>query len=762
MKKTKLALVLALGLVSLGLTSPALAKSNNKSDGFDYVANSNNILNLGESDSSKSKGSDKKTYGPDVPDDIKKKNEAEKKEKSSGTDSSTTKTDDKSGDKKQPIVGPDPERDKATPSKLNEDKPTVVQSATDSDDNKSETEEKHDTNIAITYEDMGKKKLSSFGSKVYFPKKFLNMDAQTNYLINTVISIPFWITKQIFWLASMVYEFIQSGNNTNLDSYLTTIVTTSANVFSNLLTTGLLSLAGLIMVMYAYSRHVQGGNFFTSLGRSVFVYLAILLFYSNINGAYVVQKVYNNTNSLTNELTASMVGSTQSYQTSDGVLDLYFRQAIWKPYVYMNTDVKEMKTDGTFTSNDSKVTTDTLKELLDYKSGDDKFKFNDKKTIDKFVGDEKKPKVPRMQNAWGDKFLYGFISMFDAVGMGIIIILMAIISFILKMVFFLLLILSPFIFLLAIFPPFENMFYRFVKSSIVVEVSASAVNFLTVFILYFYMILTNVTEKMFPNYFASTTMKIVVLIVAYWKRDWLISHFQFNGAESFMRGLGYNFGNVGMRRLNRSFRRMNQGSSGRFRNYGRKSMSRLSMMRQMATGAVKHGTSSVFNRGVQGVDNAYLKAKGKYLSYKNGWSDETGQEVAKYRRKVGMQRLSDTKDKIRNTRDRAMANVYGYAGQGMKKGQARDEVLSRANKYRNGVVQKPKANIQKPKANIQKSKANIQKPKVPNQKMQNQQTKERLLKQRKERQDVKKPKSGFKRYKVNEKNVKEQLKRNRR
>lgn len=43
-----------------------------------------------------------------------------------------------------------------------------------------------------------------------------------------------------------------------LDSYLTTIVT-SANVFSNLLTTGY-SLAGLIM-MYAYSRHVQGGNF---------------------------------------------------------------------------------------------------------------------------------------------------------------------------------------------------------------------------------------------------------------------------------------------------------------------------------------------------------------------------------------------------------------------------------------------------------------------------------------------------------------------
>lgn len=748
MKKTKLALVLALGLVSLGLTSPVLAKSNNKSDGFDYVANSNNILKLGESNSSKSKESDKKTYGPDVPDDIKKKNEAEKNENSSSSDGSSSSSDKQSSEDKEPIVGPDPERDKATPSKMNENESSVVQSVSDSDDNKSETEEKHDTNIAITYEDMGKKKLSSFGSKVYFPKKFLNMDAQTNYLINTVISIPFWITKQIFWLASMVYEFIQAGNNTNLDSYLTTIVTTSANVFSNLLTTGLLSLAGLIMVLYAYSRHVQGGNFFTSLGRSVFVYLAILLFYSNINGAYVVQKVYNNTNSLTSELTASMVGTTQPYQSSDGVLDLYFRQAIWKPYVYMNTDVKEMKTDGTFTSNDSNVKTDSLKELLDYKSGDDKFKFNDNKTIDKFVGDEKEPKVPRMQNAWGDKFLYGFISMFDAIGMGIIIILMAIISFILKMVFFLLLILSPFIFLLAIFPPFENMFYRFIKSAITVEVSASAVNFLTVFILYFYMILTNVTEKMFPNYFASTTMKIVVLIVAYWKRDWIISHFQFNGAESFMRGLGYNFGNVGMRRLNRSMRRYGRGRSGRYGNSGQRNISRLSMMRQMASGAVKNGASSVLKRGAQGVDNTYLRTKGKYLSYKNGWSDETGQEVAQYRRKVGMQRLSDTKDKIRNSRDKALANVYGYAGAGMRKGQARDEVLSRANKYRNRVTQKPKSNVQKPK--------------VPNQKLQNQQTKERLLKQRKQRQDVKKPKSGFKRYNIKEENVKEQLKRSRR
>lgn len=755
MKKTKLALLVALGLVSLGLASPALAKSNSQPFNNNYgkdvykIGYEDALLkeNYKGSDSSK-KSSDSKTYGPEEPEDIKKKNEA-KKNGASGSDSSSTSGSNASSsdDKKQPIMGPDPKRDGAKPSNLNGNKPTVVQSATSPADNK-EPDPKHDTNIAITYQDMGKKKLSSFNSKVYFPKKFLNMDAQTNYLINTVISIPFWLTKQIFWLASMVYEFIQSGNNTNLDSYLTTIVSTSASVFSSLLTTGLLSLAGLIMVMYAYSRHIQGGNFFTSLGRSVFVYLAILLFYSNISGAYVVQNVYNNTNSLTSELTASMVGTTQPYNSADGVLDLYFRQAIWKPYVYMNTDVKEMNADGTFTSNDDKVTTDTLKELLDYKSGDDKFKFNDKTTIDKFVGDEKKPKVPRMQNAWGDKFLYGFISMFDAIGMGIIIILMAIISFILKMVFFLLLILSPFIFLLAIFPPFENMFYRFIKSAIVVEVSASAVNFLTVFILYFYMVLTKVTEAMFPNYFASTTMKIVVLIVAYCKRDWILSHFQFNGAESFMRGLGYNFGNVGMRRLNRSMRQFRRGRSGRYGNGTQRNISRLSMMRQMTTGAMRHGVGSVFRKGVQGVDKTYLNAKGKYLAHKNGWSDERGQEVAQHRREVGMKRLADTKDKIRNTRDRAMANVYGYAGAGMKKGQARDEVLSRANKYRNRVAQKPKLNMQKPK--------------VPNQKVQNQQTKERLLKQRKQREELKKPKTGFKRYKVNEKNIKEQLRRNRR
>lgn len=755
MKKTKLALLVALGLVSLGLASPALAKSNsqpfNNTYGKDvYNLGYENALlkeNYKGSDSSK-KSSDSKTYGPEEPEDIKKKNEA-KKNGASGSDSSSTSGSNASsgGDKKQPIMGPDPKRDGAKPSNLNGNKPTVVQSATSPADNK-DSDPKHDTNIAITYQDMGKKKLSSFNSKVYFPKKFLNMDAQTNYLINTVISIPFWLTKQIFWLASMVYEFIQAGNNTNLDSYLATIISTSASVFSSLLTTGLLSLAGLIMVMYAYTRHIQGGNFFTSLGRSAFVYIAILLFYSNINGSYVVQRVYNNTNSLTSELTASMVGTTQPYNSADGVLDLYFRQAIWKPYVYMNTDVKEMNVDGTFTSNDDKVTTDTLKELLDYKSGDDKFKFNDKTTIDKFVGDEKKPKVPRMQNAWGDKFLYGFISMFDAIGMGIIIILMAIISFILKMVFFLLLILSPFIFLLAIFPPFENMFYRFIKSAITVEVSASAVNFLTVFILYFYMVLTKVTEAMFPNYFASTTMKIIVLIVAYCKRDWLISHFQFNGAESFMRGLGYNFGNVGMRRLNRTMRQVRRGRSGRYGNGSQRNVSRLSMMRQMATGAMRHSAGSVFRKGVQGVDNTYLKAKGKYLAHKNGWSDETGQEVAQHRRQVGMQRLADTKDRIRNTRDRAMANVYGYAGAGMKKGQARDEVLSRANKYRNRVAQKPKLNKQMPK--------------VPNQKVQNQQTKERLLKQRKQREEVKKPKTGFKRYKVNEKNIKEQLRRNRR
>ena len=85
MKKTKLALLVALGLVSLGLASPALAKSNSQPFNNNYgkdvykIGYEDALLkeNYKGSDSSK-KSSDSKTYGPEEPEDIKKKNEAKK------------------------------------------------------------------------------------------------------------------------------------------------------------------------------------------------------------------------------------------------------------------------------------------------------------------------------------------------------------------------------------------------------------------------------------------------------------------------------------------------------------------------------------------------------------------------------------------------------------------------------------------------------------------------------------------------------------
>lgn len=87
MKKTKLALVLALGLVSLGLTSPALAKSNKQPFNSNYGSDvyklgyEDKLLEDNKSSDSSKKSSESKSYGPDVPDDIKKKNESEKKKR---------------------------------------------------------------------------------------------------------------------------------------------------------------------------------------------------------------------------------------------------------------------------------------------------------------------------------------------------------------------------------------------------------------------------------------------------------------------------------------------------------------------------------------------------------------------------------------------------------------------------------------------------------------------------------------------------------
>lgn len=365
-----------------------------------------------------------------------------------------------------------------------------------------------------------KEHLDQFTSKVWFGDDLLGLGSETLYLINKFVQAVFWITKFEFKIFAGIYEILSAANGLgNLSDLIRTVIGEMAQVFGNL-KNSLLMPAGIMMATYAvYVYFVRNGSFVKTLLKllAVFAFSGALFTQTTIQdkSGYVAEILYDTVETVTNELSNKVTGSLSGIHSDQtAVLDQYFLKAIWTPYSHMNGEDKS----GKIILKDEE-----LKRLVFYNDGDDDFKIGDQK-IDKIAGDRKKPKVYALKDSWGMKFTYAFISVIESFVMGVVIDGFAIFAFVMRLMFILIVFLSPIAILLSLIPTFENILFNIYKKMLISLGLSGSMSIISVLFLYFYNKLGEIlTQAVAGNLILGTILKALVLFILWKKRDWLIS-----------------------------------------------------------------------------------------------------------------------------------------------------------------------------------------------------------------------------------------------
>ncbi|MDT9516102.1 hypothetical protein [Streptococcus mutans] len=517
--------------------------------------------------------------------------------------------------------------------------------------------------------------LDGITSMAYFGNDWAGMSSETNYFINKLVQATFWPAKIVFKVCAVIYDFTANAGKDSVDNYISTIISNSATLFNALLSGDMLTLIGGLMLVYAYARFAAGGSFFASLFKSIMVYLLALTFFMRVGpgNQYVVQIAYNTTSEVVNGMTDSLTKARTGYTATDNVLDQYAIQTIWKPFVYMNAEVEKVADDGEVTSK--QVTTDDMKDLVGYEPGNnDDYPIGDKKISD-FVGSGDDVHIPMMKDAWGAKFSYAAGGTLDAVMMGFAIVLLGVVSFVLKVLFLILLMLSPFILAISLIPTFENILFNFAKNLFGAIALSLFVSFFATLFLYFYSTLTTIISAMFSsNYFVQTCFKSLVLFVLWRKREFLISRLTASGHSGFMDGLGGRIRGLKFR-TPRVFRRTTELAAGVTGGYlVSKALNRLRGGRKVVAGSVKH-TAGL---GINHIKDTVKRRMSDLLAHYSGIRSEqkNGDDPFAYgagytRSKARQARAKESIDRFRSNMDsyrhKVQGNILKYAGQGMSK-----------------------------------------------------------------------------------------------
>lgn len=380
-------------------------------------------------------------------------------------------------------------------------------------------EEAQQTLTGLDYKSV-KEHLDQFTSKVWFGDDLLGLGSETLYLINKFVQAVFWITKFEFKIFAGIYEILSAANGLgNLSDLIRTVIGEMAQVFGNL-KNSLLMPIGVMMATYAvYVYFVRNGSFVKTLLKllAVFAFSGALFTQTTIQdkSGYVAEILYDTVETVTNELSNKVTGSLSGIHSDQtAVLDQYFLKAIWTPYSHMNGEDKS----GKIILKDEE-----LKRLVFYNDGDDDFKIGDQK-IDKIAGDRKKPKVYALKDSWGMKFTYAFISVIESFVMGVVIDGFAIFAFVMRLMFILIVFLSPIAILLSLIPTFENILFNIYKKMLISLGLSGSMSIISVLFLYFYNKLGEIlTQAVAGNLILGTILKALVLFILWKKRDWLIS-----------------------------------------------------------------------------------------------------------------------------------------------------------------------------------------------------------------------------------------------
>lgn len=524
--------------------------------------------------------------------------------------------------------------------------------------------------------DSAVKHLEDYTSKVWFGKDMFGLKTDTLYFINSLVQADFWFAKIIFQVCGTIYKYTASDNKVSMDNYISTFISSSSSLFHALLTGSLLTWIGGLMMGYAWTRYMAGGSFLGSLLKSILVYAIALTFFSQINGKYVAQSVYDSIVTLSTETTTSMNQAKTGYAQSgsESVLDNYFTQAIWKPYVYMNVDVTKMNDDGTIETTDNQATTEQMENLEGYQAGNDDFAFDDGTTIKGFVGDGDNPRVPMMKGEWGKKFMYASGGVIDSFVMGSALVVLGLTSFVLKIFFLLLLVMAPIFLVMALVPTFDNVMVNFFKNLFGAIGLSLFVSFFASLFLYFYSMLRNfVSTIVGDNYFIGSCLTALVIIILWRNRGRIVAMMTASRGSGFMSGLGGRIRGLSYRNPIRNLAKYSVGAGAGY--LASKAMSKARASWRLGSGTVRHTVGlgrQVAGKGLAGMkEQAKNRMSDLMAHYAGTRAEKRGEEyqTGAYRSKARQRRVAESLERFRSNVGavRHGLQYYGlrYAADGM-------------------------------------------------------------------------------------------------
>lgn len=595
-------------------------------------------------------------------------------------------------------------------------------------DSKKETQKKlidaatYDTfDRPLTY-DQFKDDLDRFTSKTYFKGDFLGFSSETNYLINSFVQAIFWVNKTIFSMTATIYEKLDSDGDINKS--IVDVLNNAGDVYNSLMTSQVLLFVGGLFVSYAYYEYVKrGGGFFTSLLKLFVTFGVVTVFFTkSATGDYYLTRAYTNVDTALTGV-ASSVSNLENTYTKQGYgdgspLDSYFKQAIWEPYAYMNAD-KVSGNDVKYAGLGLNLSEKDLKALLAYDSDDKKFKLNDK-TMEEIVYNGDKVKIKNLSNNWGDKFSYAIGSIFKTTVLGIIVDAFAIFRFVLRVTLLILAVLSPFVALISFIPTMQIVLLNFAKRMGITIGLAGFMDFFAIMALFIYKMIDGVVSTLFSaNYLLVVFVEIIVLIMLWKKRDWLVSILTADRLR-----VSSSFGRF-PNRLKRGFK-----GAVRSRRYGGRSltndMTKMAVARQAVKGIRNRSLAGLGRGTVKGISGLSRAGQMGFAMAGAGYSREAASQLVHAQSQARKDRFNQLKTNFGRGLNHLKYNTLKLAQDGTRDKALKSHLQGRAGDVRLAGMQlasdKERA---RRKANV--SKQRVSRLKEAHQLKQNQQREKQMI-----------------------------------
>ncbi len=572
--------------------------------------------------------------------------------------------------------------------------------------------------------------LKYFTSKVYFKGEFFGFSSETNYLINSFVQAIFWINKLFFTLFANAYEAI--SNFGTVDSAITTVIDSSADIFNALATGEVIAVIGGITATYAIVMFALGkGSFFKVLIQFFLVYAVTLgLFSKAPTGDYYLTRFYNNTTSVFNNLATSVSGATQTYNSEGSVLDSYFQKAIWQPYAYMNADKTDTPVDGS--SLELNLSDDQLKGLLGYEQGNGSFMVGEKEIQD--ITNEDDIQVQNLTNNWGEKFSYALGSVVNTFVMGLAIDFFGLMSFALKALLMVLFGFSWFYLLIALISQYTATLINFWKRIIIFSGLAGFMTFISSMFLYLYNVIENAIMSFTSNYLLTVFLKLAILFLVYRFRAQIIG---------VITGDRLNLTSMGSHMRSRFSDYRHKTSHNLQPDKGNENFSKMALAKASLKGV---GNRSIKTVGQKGV-NLSRQFKANRMAKRNGVSPKQALSYINAQSDFKKAKRQEAKRQLTNSINRTKAGIFNLASNGVKDDKVRENLLNRSQKNKdsvtvNNALQKANIRSQGHKERIERIK--MRQDNKQSQMIQNQTLKDNIVKTSKKTGTT--PKNAYKQY----------------